>query len=413
MPEKKNPGIFYGYIVVGAGLMVSGLIIGTQNTFGVFLKPLSFELGLTRAATSAAFSISFLIFGLSSIVVGRLTDRFGPKIVITACGLLTGLGYILMSQVTSLWQLYIFLGITIGAGMSAGDTPVLATVARWFVKKRGMAIGISKAGVGIGMLIVPPLASWLILSYGWRVTYVIIGLICLAGIISAAMFMKRDPAQIGQFPDGAVKQVETKLDVETRLFSLRQAIGTKQFWLFAISWFIVSFCAMIVLVHSAPRVTDIGISATVAATILGAIGGFSVVSRLVMGIISDRIGVKAVFIIGLVLLAASLTWVQYAKEAWMFYLFAGVYGVAHGTLYTVFTPLLAQLFGLRSIGVIVGVFVFTGTLGGSIGPILAGRIFDITNSYQLAFVLSLALSIIALVLMCFLRLTGDEAVTSR
>ena len=413
MPENKKAGIFYGYIVVGAGLIVSGLIIGTHNTFGVFLKPLSFELGLTRAATSAAFSLSFLIFGLSSIAVGRLTDRFGPKVVITACGLLTGLGYILMSQVTSLWQLYIFLGIIIGAGMSAGDTPVLATIARWFVKKRGMAIGISKVGVGIGILVMPPLASWLIINHGWRDAYVIIGLICLAGIISAAMFMKRDPAQIGQFPDGAVKQVETKLDVETRLFSLRQAIGTKQFWLFATSWFIVSFCAMIVLVHIAPRVTDIGISATVAATILGAIGGFSVVSRLAMGIISDRIGVKAVFIIGLVLLAASLTWVQYAKEAWMFYLFAAVYGIAHGTLYTVFTPLLAQLFGLRSIGAIVGVFVFTGTLGGSIGPILAGRIFDITNSYQLAFLLSLALSLIALVLMCFLRLTSNEAVTSR
>jgi len=402
MREKKS-GYYYGFNIIAAGLMTSWLIIGTQNTFGVFLKPLSFELGWTRAATTGAFSVCFLVFGLTSIIAGRLTDRFGPRVVVTVCGLFTGLGYLLMSQVNSVWQLYLYLGIIIGAGMSAGDTPVLATVARWFVKKRGMAFGITKAGVGIGILVMPPLASWLILSYGWRNAYIIIGLICLVGIVSVAMFLKRDPAQIGQLPYGATKEVATDVDFTVRHFSLREAIGSRQFWLFSISWFIVSFCAMTVLVHIAPRATDIGISAPVAATILGAIGGFSIVSRVIAGIISDRIGNKATFIIGLLLLVTSLIWLQYAHEAWMFFLFAAVYGIAHGAMYTVFTPFLAALFGLEAIGSIVGVFIFAGNLGGSIGPILAGRIFDVTESYQMAFLLCLALSIMALILMSFLK----------
>ena len=408
MSEKK-PGYYYGYVIVAAGLMTSWLIIGTQNTFGVFLKPLSFELGWTRAATTGAFSVCFLVFGLTSIIAGRLTDRFGPRVVVTVCGLVTGLGYLLMSQVNSVWQLYLYLGIIIGAGMSAGDTPVLATVARWFVKKRGMAFGITKAGVGIGILAMPPLASWLILSYGWRNAYIIIGLICLVGIVSVAMFLKRDPAQIGQLPYGATKEVANDVDFIVRHYSLREAIGSRQFWQFSISWFIVSFCAMTVLVHIAPRATDIGISATVAAAILGAIGGFSIVSRVMAGIISDRIGNKATFIIGLLFLTTSLIGVQFAREAWMFFLFAAVYGIAHGAMYTIFTPLLAALFGLEAIGSIVGVFIFAGTLGGSIGPILAGRIFDVTESYQMAFLLCLALSIIALILMSFLKPVSNRA----
>jgi len=410
MSESKKARFFYGYIVVAAGFATSWLIIGTHNTFGVFFKPLSFELGWTRATTSAAFSISYIVFGLTSIIVGRLTDRFGPRSVITACGLATSLGYLLMSQVNSVWQLYLFFGIVIGAGMSAGDTPVFATVARWFVKKRGTAIGMTKVGVGIGMLAMPPLAGWLIASFGWRNAYVMLGLICLAGIVSAAMFLKRDPAQIGQLPDGAIKEVETDLDIEVRHFSLGESISTPQFWLFSISWFIVSFCAMTVLVHIAPRVTDVGISATVAATILGAIGGFSVVSRLGMGLVSDRTGYKSAFITGLCFLATALIWVQYAQTVWMFYIFAALYGIAHGATYTVFTPLLAELFGLGSIGAIVGVLVFMGTLGGSIGPILAGRIFDITDSYQLAFLLCLVLTIIALILMSLLRPTSNGEV---
>ena len=407
MDQDKRPKIFYGYVVVAASLMSSLLIIGGHNTFGVFLKPISSELGWTRAATSAAYSISFIVFGITSIVVGRLTDRFGPKIIIAACGVFWGLGFFLMSYITALWQLYLVYGLIIGIGLSAGDTPVLATIARWFDKKRGMAIGISKAGVGIGIMVIPPLAGLLLSIYGWRTAYVIIGVICFIGIIVAALFLKRDPAEIGQLPDGATKITTSDLDIPIPQFSLHDVLTTRQFRAFSTAWFFVSYCAMTVLTQIAAHASDVGISTTVAATVLGAIGGSSIIGRLVMGFVSDKVGNKLVFVMGLVLMAVSLFLVGYTRELWMFYLFAALYGYAHGTLYTMFTPLLAELFGIRSLGAIVGVFIFVGTLGGSIGPVLAGRIFDLTQSYQIAFLLCLMLSIIAIILMMFVRTTGN------
>jgi len=165
---------------------------------------------------------------------------------------------------------------------------------------------------------------------------------------------------------------------------------------------------MIVLAHTAAHITDLGISTTVAATVLSAIGGFSILGRLGMGAISDVLGSKLVLIISIILMATSLLWLQFAREMWMFYLFAAGYGIAHGALYTVYIPMLAELFGLGSLGSIVGIFIFVGRIGGAISPTLAGRIFDITGSYQTAFLLCLVLSVTAAILMFFVKPIGGS-----
>ncbi len=383
-------------------------MLGTYNTFGIFLKPLSLELGLTRAATSGAYSLVFLLYGFLGIFAGRLTDKLGPRAVMIGCGILLGLGYLLMSRISSVWQFYLIYGVIVGVGMSGTDTPVLSTVARWFAAKRGTVTGITKAGAGVGMVIMPLLAGWLISDYGWRNAYAVIAMIAMIGIVLVALLLKRDPGQIGQLPDGVEKVRETDSNIEVRQFSLRQVIATRQFWIFSVVWFIVSFTTISILAHIAAHATDLGISATTATTVLSTIGGASILSRLGMGSISDRLGNKSTLFIAFALSTTAFIVIQFAREAWMFYLFAILEGISHGTFYTLISPLLAQLFGLGSLGAILGAVIFIGTIGGAIGPVLAGRIFDITGSYQSFFLLCLALSVAAIILMLFLRQPGRE-----
>ena len=200
----KKPKVFYGYIVVVAGIIASVFMIGTFTSFGIFFKPLSSDFGWTRATTSVAMSISSLVMGLAAIATGRLTDKYGPKVVLIGSGLLMGLGNLLMSRVTTVWQLYLFYGVLVGTGMSASEIPIVGTVARWFVKRRGMLTGVTKVGAGIGTMTLPLLSSWLIYSHGWRNAYIIIGILALVGIVSMALLFKRDPSQIGELPDGAI-----------------------------------------------------------------------------------------------------------------------------------------------------------------------------------------------------------------
>lgn len=267
--------------------------------------------------------------------------------------------------------------------------------------------GIIASGIGAGMMIMPPVASWLIASYGWRTAYIIIGIIAMVFTISAAQFLKRDPAQIGQLPDGEEAKV-SHLDLAGGGFSFVEAIHTRQFWMLcAISLFII-FCVETILVHSVPNAVDLGISATNAANILAIIGGASIVGRFVTGSAGDRIGNKSAIIVCFVLLSAALLWLQVAKELQMFYLFAVIYGFAHGGFFALVSPIVAQLFGLRSHGAILGVVLFSGTVGGAIGPVLAGKIFDVTGSYQIAFSVCVAFSVIGLILASLLKPTNKR-----
>ncbi len=409
MAEPGKKKFFYGYVIIGASFVIQLLIVGISAAFGVFFKPLSLDLGWTRATTSFAIGLAHLVLGIASIIGGRLTDKYGPKLIFIVGGIIYGLGYLLMSRVSTVWQLYLFYGVIVGIGQSVVDTPVLATLARWWDKKRGMVIGISKVGAGVGIMLIPLLATWLIESIGWRDTYIVIGVVATVGILSAGLLYKRDPGQVGALPDGATVDENSHSDTSSRHYSLREAIGTRQFWIFSVIWIGCMFSVQLVLVHVVPHITDLGISATVAATVISVVGGSSIVSRLAIGNINDRVGTKSAFTIALAFLAASMVWVLFAREAGAFYLFAVLYGIAHGAFWTLLSPMLAGLFGLGSIGVIIGVIIFIGTVSSTLSPYLTGLIFDITGSYQLAFIIALIFSLIALLLVTLLKPTSKLA----
>lgn len=406
--SDHRPGIFYGYIVVMAASLIMVVVYGVHYSFGVFFKPVLTEFGWTRAMTSGAFSLAWLVHGWLGVVMGGMNDRFGPRVVLTICGLLFGLGYLLMSQVGTIWQLYLFYGVIVGSGLGGVYVPLTSTVARWFITRRGVMTGIVAAGIGIGTLVAPPVANWLITSFDWRLSYIILGLVVLVVVVLGAQFLKRDPTLVGQIPYGEHSGAGPGAVREDTGLSLKEAVQTGQFWLISFIFFCFGFGMYSIILHIAPHATDMGVSAAGAAGILAGIGGASIVGKVIFGYVADRIGNRAVYVIGFVLLSACLLWLIPAHEMWMLYIFVTVFGLAYGCLATAQPPLVAWLFGIRSHGLIYGVCTNGFTIGGTIGPIISGYIFDVSGSYKLAFLLLAVMGIIGLVLTLILRPVGSK-----
>jgi len=397
--EASASGFFYGHLIVVLSFIIMSAIWGAFYAFGVFYKPMLTEFGWTRALTAGAFSICSVIQGLVSIAMGRFTDRYGPRVVMTTSGILAGLGYVLMYYVSHLWHLYVFYGLVLGIGMGGSFVPLISVVARWFVEKRGMMTGIVAAGVGIGAFAGPPVASRLISIYGWRASYLIFGSVLAFVVVLCAQFLRHKP---NRKKEGPKEKGE-----EGRSFSLREASHTIQFWAFFSMIVGMGFCVFAIMVHIVPRAIDVGIAPIDAANILAAIGGLSIAGKIFFGRLGDRTGSIFVFIIAFLLLLASLLWLIPAKSLWAFYLFAAVFGLAYGGGVTSESPLVAELFGLENHGLILGIIAFGFTLGGAIGPFIVGYIFDVAGGYRPAFMVCSIISCVALILALIIKKIGD------
>jgi MFS family permease len=405
----KRLTYFYGYNIVIAGFVIQAVGVGIYIAFGVFFKPLLVDFEWSRATLSGAQSLALLIAGILGILVGRLSDRFGPRMAMSVTAFFFGLGLLLMSGLSHVWQLFLFYGVIFGIGLSGIDIIALSTTVRWFVRRRGIMTGIVKVGTGAGLLVMPLAASLLIAAYGWRTSYVIIGVAAMVLLIFIGQLLRRDPAQMGFLPDGNKGLQTQSFKPSETDFYIREALHTRQFWTICFAFLATMFCLLMIMVHIVPHAMDIGISSTIAAGILSAIGGISMVGRFVTGVAIDRIGNRLSMIICLILLILALLWLQLAGELWMFYLFAVVYGLGHGGLLTVVSPIVAEYFGIRSHGALFGIVFFSTMVGGAIGPVTAGHIFDTTGSYNLAFWICTGVGALALVLVLTLRKTRLKA----
>jgi MFS family permease len=401
-PENSS-GFFYGYLIVFVSFLMMFAFWSAFYAFGVFFKPMLKEFGWTRAMTSGAFSLCSIIQGLLGIAMGGVTDKFGARVVMTLCGLLLGLGYLLMSQLTSIWQFYLFYGAIVGAGMGGSFTPLMSTVARWFIKKRTMMTGTVVAGTGIGGLIGPPIVSRLVSDYGWRLSYIILGSFVLAVVVLCAQFIRRDPAQMGQVAYGDDAEKRKVLQQDIMDLSLKEAVHTMQFWVVFGMIFSLGFCVFAVIVHIVPHAAELGISATRAANILATIGGASVAGKILLGRMADRIGSRQAFLIGFTLMLAALLMVLLAKGELILYPSGALFGFAFGGCVASESPLVAELFGLTSHGLILGTIAFSFLLGGAAGPLLLGHTFDVTGNYQWGFIACAATSFAGLLLTIILR----------
>ena len=397
--------MFYGYIVVALAFIIMSVMYITRSAFGVFFKPMIAELDWTRAAISGAVSLSLIVQGSLAIVMGGLNDRLGPRLVLTLCNLLLVAGLMLMSQIYTLWHIYVFYGLMIGVGMSGCLVPLLSTVARWFVKWRNIMSGIVVAGIGVGSLIAPPIANYLITVYNWRLAYIILGVAILVIGTVSIQFVRRDPSKVGQEPYNPGNPARHELKREVAALSLGETMHTVRFWITAGIFFCLGFSMFSITVHLVPHVTDLNISPAVAAAILATFGGVSIIGNVAAGPIADKIGNRYVCLISFLIMAASLILLIWITEIWLFYLFAILFGFFTGTCVTTESPLVAELFGLRSHGAILGFISFSFTVGAAVGPLLMGYIFDVTSSYQLAFLSGAIVSLAGMVLSIVLRPT--------
>jgi len=409
--ESKNPRFFYGYVVVVAACTVIAVLSAANYSYGIFLKPMAAEFDWTRAMTSGAHSTAMLVQGFILIVTGRLTDRFGPRIVTVVCSCLYALGLFLMAQIEAVWHLYLFWGVIVGLGTGGGLVPMTSTVARWFVKRRGLMNGIVVAGVGIGTMIGPPASSHFLLSYGWRTSYVIIGGICLVLLVVASQFLRRDPEQKGLLPYGSslVEQKEPTQDLGG--FSLSGSLHTRQLWMICTIYMLFGISQMAIMIHIVPHATDQGISPIAAANIMTVIGGLGIAGRVILGGAADRIGNKKALIIGLGLMSVAVFSLQISGDMWLLYIFAAAFGFGYGGEIALMSPVMAELFGLRALGVILGVVSCAYFIGCAIGPLVAGHMFDVTGNYYSAFLICGIFCIIGLILVLLLKSTHKELLT--
>lgn len=376
--------------MVAAASIILSLQWGCIGTYGIFLTELCGDLGWTKTAVSGAYSSFAIISCLVGVVAGRLNDRYGPRLILMTSIVVMGIGYALMSTLDVLWQLYIFYGVIVAIGASFGWVPAISTVSRWFTKKRGMALGATEAGIGIGSFIMPPLAQFLIIKFGWRASYSILaGLLFIIGL-PASRLMRLNPSEKGLYPDGIKQTTESKrnsnLISDTAAFTLMQAIRTKQFWLlFAL--YTVAALPFGVLIHLKAYMVSFGVSEMTAATIIGISSGAFVVGALVVSKLSDRIGRKMPLFISFLAMAAMMLWLIKARQPWEFYLFSIISGFSWGGT-VLFPAIIADWFGMKFHGSIYGVIDIGWGIGGGIAPLLAGYIFDTTGSYKLAIIIA-------------------------
>jgi MFS family permease len=311
-----------------------------------------------------------------------------------------------MSQVNSIWQFYLFYGVIIGIGMSGFWIPLISPVSRWFVARRSLMTGIVICGLTLGQLIAPVIIGRLIEAYDWRLAYIIIGAVVLVVITVFAQFLKRDPGQVGRLPYGAENDSREMAAIDVSGYSLREAFRTYQFWLGFLILFCFGYSAFSITIHLVPHAIDLDISRVTASDMLAVNGGVGIIGNfLVGGLLADIIGNRKAFIIGFTISAVSLVWLIYTGEMWTLFLFAAVYGISMGSIGTSESPLIARLFGLKNHGLIYGVLGMGFTVGGAVGPLVTGYIYDIVKSYDDAFWVSAGFAALGLILTLALKPT--------
>ena len=394
--------MFRGWVVVAGAFVVLFVAYGTQYSFGVFLPVLLEEFHWSRASLAGVFSVYAFAYPALGSLAGQLTDRWGPRVVISAGGVLLGIALSGMALVTRLWQPYVLYGVVAAVGMSAAYVPCNATVVRWFVRRRGLAVGLAMSGASAGTFVVPLVAQTLVGSVGWRVAYVIFGGGIAATLLLVAPLMRRDPESLGLQPDGAARPLASTASDPTS-WPLGQAIRSRAFWVLAFTFAATWVPVFIPLVHLVPYARDLGYSPMAAAWVLSCVGAGAVCGRLVMGALSDRLGRLRTLRFALALQTAACLGFFVTQGFGTLLGAAMLFGYGYASVSTLFPPLVSDFFGRGHAGAIVGaLFAIAGSVGG-IGPWLAGALYDATGGYATTWALCASLNALALACLTFAR----------
>jgi MFS family permease len=412
-PHRLHPA----WIVLGALTLCLLASTGIRAVFGVYIKPMEAEFGWSRGALSGAAALSLLLLGAVGPFAGRLADRWGPRRVIVLSLTLLGLGSIASAFVQSLWHIYLTAGVLMavgagGAALSTGST----VVARWFESRRGVAMGLAAGGMSAGQLIVIPLATVLTLWFGWRSSFLWLGVGLLVLVVPIGAWLIRNlPEERGVRPLGATGPSQTAAQMavarQAGRVSVSEAAQTAPFWLLMSTFFVCGYTSNgMVLTHFMPHALEHNFSAMEASAALGVMGAMNIVGTVGSGWLCDRFGRRGplatyYFIRGVALLFLLYVWNVPSLHFW-----AALFGLNYISTVPPTTTLTANIYGRYSVGELSGWIFFAHQVGSAIGAAGAGWIYEWTGSYSPAFVSAAVLAFLAAGLSMMIR---EEPITAR
>jgi MFS family permease len=329
-----------------------------------------------------------------------------------------GVGFILLYFLTALWQWLLVWGFIISLGFNTGlGMPLTTAMVNWFVKRRGTALGLSKLFMGFGGMVLPPVLTYLIIQYGWRMTYLTVGILILSVSIPLVVFFVRPrrPEYYGLMPDGALipnKEKDTAsmirmgqqyaAEIDEVEFTVRQAMKTKAFWVFIAANMLRAMVFPSVSVHGIPHMIGLGVDPMAAATIMGLVFGVGAPIRMLGGVLVDRCPtrrLKYLWILSFMLQALGLFAFIHAVTISMIYVFAVLWGIGFGLAHPISSPMFGRYFGRKGYGTITGTMAMIGLPASIIAPIYIGWIYDLTGSYVSAYTQALVLLVIAIIIL--------------
>jgi MFS family permease len=403
--------IFYGWIIVGIVFVTMAVGVNARTSFSLLFPPILDEFGWDRAVVAGVFSFGFFASALVSPFSGRMVDRRGPRLVVETGVVILIAGLCLATVASEVWQLYATLGMLVGVGGNLLGYAVQSVILpNWFVRKRGLAIGIAFSGVGIGSVVLLPWLQIVIARDGWRFACLALALIVAILLFPLNLLLRRRPQDLGLYPDGDAAPVGTSPRAQASnivdaawaatTWTLARAARTARFWWVALGYFCVLYAWYAVQVHQTKYLTEIGVSPMEAAWALGLVSLVGIPGQIVFGHVSDRIGREwtwAIGCLGFVICFAALIALRAGANPLLLYTMVVAQGFLGYSMTSVFGPIVAEIFEGPHFGAIFGTLMVFAIGGGAVGPWVTGLLHDDTGNYDLAFWIALALSIVSAV----------------
>lgn len=403
--QKMRLPFFYGWIVVAVTFVTMAVGVNARTAFSLFFPPIISEFGWERGVTAGAFSFGFVASGIVSPLIGRLMDRAGPRAVMEVGVALMAGGLLLAPLTREPWHLYVTIGVLVGAGsVCVGYSGQSLFLPNWFIRKRGFAMGIAFAGVGIGSVTLLPWVQLMIEQTGWRTACTAMGLLVLIVLAPINLFLRKRPEDLGLQPDGdaaphaaLAKPVSNVVDAvwAGTDWTLKRAMRTARFWWIAFGYFCAMYIWYAVQVHQTKFLLDIGFSPAVAVWALGMVSLLGIPGQILLGHVSDRIGrewIWASSVTGFAICFAALIALKYVPTLPLVYVMVFTQGVLGYGLTSVLGAIVLEIFQGRQYGSIFGTIMLIALAGGAAGPWVTGLLYDLTGSYTPAFAIAIAVS---------------------
>lgn len=386
----------YRWVIVAVGALMSCVAVGAMFSLAIFLTPMTEATGWSRSGISIGETLNFLVMGFAGFMWGSISDRFGARPVVLAGSLLLGLALVAASFAQSLLAFQLWYGALVGLAGGAFFAPMISAVTGWFETQRSLAVSLVSAGMGVAPMTVSPFVGWLLTAYDWRTAMLMVGIASWALLVPASLLVRPPPVQ-GDRPSD-VDEAAPAIDPYP---SLGRALATPQFAILAGTFFLCCAAHSGPIFHMVSYAITCGIGSLAAVSIYSVEGAAGLGGRLLLGVLSDRIGVKPVLVVGLMVQALVLAGYLHATQLTHFYALATIFGAAYGGVMPLYAVLAREYFGQRIMGSVFGAATMASSIGMAIGPWAGGAIFDTYGTYSWMFIASIAIAVAAVLVALF------------